>query len=352
MEKKKKDLHKDLHSWGDNAEIKSFILIKRVMNRLLDGFFHFKKRKGELVAGSATFFSLLSFGPILLCLISFAGFFFPNANQAQNFVLNAINNNFPELAPWIMKSITQIVSTQLKGNTGFSFINFVVLVYASLGVVSSLHFGLKTISRDNTSGGFLLDDVKSLIAGMSVATFMGLFFMLSSPNIMKSWLYTSHAGWNNVADTLISYNVLPSLTALGFFTVYYQWSTPKNITFKESFYGAMTFVGTFMVGKSFYWVYHLYTKDTLSQSYGNFYTLVVAVLWVYYLMCAFFYGASVACVREQEIYKGQLMVGVPVKRKKTPPQVPTQKQEVPAAKKRPAVPAPPQEDDFEEDQAA
>jgi membrane protein len=290
------------------------------MNRLLDGFFHFKKRKGEIVAGSATFFSLLSFGPILLCLISFSAFFFKTPMQAKDFVLGAINNNFPNLAPWIMKSIGQIVTTQLQGNTGFSFINFIVLVYASLGVVSSLHFGLKTISRDNTSGGFLLDDAKSLVAGISVASFMGLFFMLSTPNIMKGWLYASNGNWNDFADVLINYNVLPSLAALGFFTFYYQWSTPKSITFKESFYGAMTFVATFMVGKSFYWVYHLYTKDTLSQSYGNFYTLVVAVLWVYYLMCAFFYGASVACVREQEIYKGQLMVGVPVKRKKNPHQ--------------------------------
>jgi membrane protein len=311
MEKKS-----DLQSWGDNAEIKSFILIKRMMNRLLDGFFHFKKRKGEIVAGSATFFSLLSFGPILLTLITLSGFFFPTPDEAKNFVLGAINNNFPNLAPWIFKSISQIVSTQLKGDTGFSFLNFFVLVYASLGVISSLHFGLKTISKEESSGGFLLDDMRSLIAGVSVALFMGGFLMLSSPNILKGWLYTSNASWNDFSDTLIAYNILPALCSLGFFTFYYQWSTPKSISLKESFYGASTFVATFMVGKSFYWVYHLYTKDTLSQSYGNFYTLVVAVLWVYYLMCAFFYGASVACVREREIYQGQLMVGKPVRKKK------------------------------------
>lgn len=312
----------DLHSWGDSAEIKSFILIKRVVNRLLDGFFHFKKRKGEIVAGSATFFSLLSFGPILLSLISLAAFVFGSQEKSREFVLGAINNNFPNLAPWIFKSINQIVATQLQGDTGFSGINFIVLVYATLGVISSLHFGLKTISRGESRGGFFLDDAKSLFAGVSVALFMGFFLMLSSPNILKGWLYTSSASWNDFSDFIIAYNVLPSLGALGFFTFYYQWSTPKNISWRDSFYGAATFVTTFMVGKSFYWVYHLYTKDTLSQSYGNFYTLVVAVLWVYYLMCAFFYGASVACVREQEIYKGELMMGKPTRRKAQPPQVP------------------------------
>ena len=46
----------------------------------------------------------------------------------------------------------------------------------------------------------------------------------------------------------------------------------------------------------------------MGQAYGNFYTLVVAVMWVYFLMCAFFYGASVACVRERELYNGQIAV--------------------------------------------
>lgn len=319
MENKKKDLH----SWGDTAEIKSFILIKKVVNRLLDGFFHFKKRKGEIVAGSATFFSLLSFGPILLTLISLSTFVFSSQDKAQDFVLSAINNNFPNLAPWILKSLNQIVATQIQGNSGFSVINFVVLLYATLGVISSLHFGLKTISRSQSRGGFFLDDAKSLFAGVSVTLFMGGFLMLSSPNIVKGWLYTSSASWNDFSDFLISYNILPALSAMAFFTLYYQWSTPKNISWRDSFYGATTFVVTFMVGKSFYWVYHLYTKDTMSQSYGNFYTLVVAVLWVYYLMCAFFYGASVACVREIELYKGELMMGKPTRRKKqTPPSVP------------------------------
>ncbi len=310
---------RDIHKWGDNVEVRSFVFIKRVVNRALDGYFHFKKRKGDMVAGSATFFAILSFGPILLTLISLAGAFFPESWQAKDFVLSAVNHNFPNLAPWIYKSIDKIVTAQLSGETGFSFINFIVLLYASLGVIGSLQFGLKTISKQDFKGGFLVDDVKSFFTGLSVATFMGVFLVLSNPNIMKKWLFTSHSTWNDMATFLIDYNIFPCLASLGFFTFFYQWSTPDHIKVRESFKGASAFVVTFMVGKSFYWVYHLYTKDSLSQSFGNFYTLVVAVLWVYYLMAAFFYGASVACVRQSELYQGKLMVGVPKKRKKEQP---------------------------------
>jgi|GEM_PF-1363536 len=309
---------RDLNKWGDNVEVRSFVFIKRVVNRALDGYFHFKKRKGDMVAGSATFFALLSFGPILLTLISLAGALYPESGEAKNFVLSAINNNFPNLAPWILESIDKIVSTQLKGETGFSFINFFVLLYASMGVIASLHFGLKTVSKQDFKGGFLVEDLKSFVAGVSVAIFMGGFLLLSNPTVMKKWLFTTSTSWNGLATFFIDYNIFPAIASLVFFTFYYQWSTPNHIKLKESFKGASAFVATFMLGKSFYWVYHLYTKDSMSQSFGNFYTLVVAVLWIYYLMCAFFYGASVACVREQEIYQGKLMVGVPTKRKAEP----------------------------------
>lgn len=301
----------NIDKWGDDVEVKSFILVKRVLNRALDGFFHFKKRKGDMVAGSATFFALLSFGPVLLTLISLSGMFYSRSEMAKDFVLNAIKNNFPNLAPWIVQSIDKIVTAQLSGESGFSFINFVVLLYACLGVISSLHFGLKTISRQDFSGGFLVEDLRSFGTAVCVSFFMGGFLLISNPDLMKTWLFTSSETFNKITYFFIDYNILPVLAALGFFTFYYQWTMPGHIKMKDSLKGACAFVFSFIVGKSFYWVYHLYTKDSLGQSFGNFYTLVVAILWVYYLMCAFFYGASVACVREQELYKGQITVGLP-----------------------------------------
>ena len=298
------------NNWGNSAEVRSFVAVKRMVNRLLDGFFHFKKRKGEVVAGSATFYSLISFGPILLWMISLAGLFYTNNEDARDFVLGVVKNNVPNLAPWILDSIKKIVTTQLEGGAGFSFINFLVLLYSSLGLVTSLYFGINTIAKSESKGGFFIEDIRSMGMGLSVAFFMGGFMMLSHRPFMINWMTGEHQALNDVAMFFIDYNIIPAVFSLGFFTFYYQWSTPVDITPKESFYGAATFVACFAVGKSFYWIYHLYTKDSLNQAYGNFYTLVVAVLWVYFLMCAFFYGASVACVREHEIYQGQISVKI------------------------------------------
>lgn len=298
----------DYNQWGNTAEVHSFIIVKRVVNRLLDGFFHFKRRKGEIVAGAATFFSLISFGPILLWMISLAGFLFPSQIEARDFVLGVVKNNMPNLAPWILDSVRNIITTQLQGNTGFSVINFLVLLYSSLGIVTSLYFGVNTIAKTESKGGFFIEDIRSMGMGLFVAFFMAGFMILGHKPLMHRWLGSHYEWLNSTSSFLIDYNLLPALFALGFFTMFYQWSTPARINLKESFFGASSFVGCFAVGKTFYWIYHLYTKDSLGQAYGNFYTLVVAVLWVYFLMCAFFYGASVACVREKELYNGQIAV--------------------------------------------
>jgi membrane protein len=62
----------------------------------------------------------------------------------------------------------------------------------------------------------------------------------------------------------------------------------------DAILGAGVFVFLFMAGRSFYWVYLHYAEKDLAKSYGNFYTLIVAILWIYYLICSFFFSASVA----------------------------------------------------------
>lgn len=294
---------KKLHSIGESYEQKSFQLVSRSANRLLNGFFHFKKRKGEIVAGSATLFALLSFCPIILLTISLCGIFMGGATEASQYVLSLLHQNFPEMAPWILKSITKIVNSQLHSSGGFNVLNAFLLVYSTLGVVTSLVFGINTIAKTESRGGFFVEDIRSIVMGLAMATFIGGLMFLSHKGIMLSFVPESTAVYP-VWKAIVGYNVLPILASLAFVTLFYQYASSIDIEIKDSLKGAASFVGCFLAGKSFYWIYLLYSKETLAQSYGNFYTLFIAVFWVYYLMCSFFFGASVAYVKYQDIYAG------------------------------------------------
>lgn len=287
-----------IHEFGDAMESRSYAFVSRWMNHLLDSFFLFKKRKGDIVAGSATFFAILSFGPILLLMISLMGQFYGDIHEAKTHVLASIDSAIPKLAPWILESFTKIIDSQLNQKSGMNIINMFVLLYSGLGVVSSIMFGINTIAQKKTRGGFYIDDLRSLLLGATSATFVVGTLYLSHPPSLKNLMGVEHS---ELMTFLIEYQLIPTMMSLTFFTFLYKSIIPIKVTLKDAFAGALTFVGCFMVGKSFYWVYHLYSKDGLSQTYGNFYTMVIAVFWIYFLMSSFFYGACVASLSGQKV---------------------------------------------------
>lgn len=284
---------------GEGFEQKTHRAIRVVINRLLDGLFLFKKRKGEMVAGSATFYCMLSFGPVLLLMISLAGYFIGDPIESKAYVLGLVENNVPGLAPWILESVSKIIDGQLK-NPGFNLVNSGLLLYACLGVISSLMFGLNTIAKKESRGGFLVEDLRSMGVGLVVSTFIFSLLALSNKTFMMSLLNTDSETLNSFANFILGGSFLPALLSLGFFTAFYKLAAPIPVRWRDSLTGAGAFVACFMTGKSFYWVYLLYSKDTMTQSYGNFYTLIIAVLWVYFLNCSFFYGAAVSYLKYQK----------------------------------------------------
>lgn len=298
---KVKDKFKNISNLGDKYESHSFKLIAITVHRLLHGFFHFKKRKGELLAGSATFYAILSFCPIILLFISMTGSMMGDINQAKDYVLEVINANFPHLAPWILKSIKTIVENQLSGTSTNAF-NIFLLLYSCLGVVTSIMFGLNQISNVETKGGFILEDFKSMVTGIIFSAFILSLFVISNQKLFFALIPLDQGPVRDVLKMAFKFSFLPAATSLGFFTLFYMYSTEIKVRTKDAFLGAVSFVSCFVLGKSFHWIYMKVAKEALSSTYGNFETLIIAVLWVYFLMCSFFFGASVAHSNDKEIY--------------------------------------------------
>lgn len=294
-----KQQKQSIHKLGEGLEHQTHKFVRRFVNRLLDGLFLFKKRKGEMVAGSATFYCLLSFGPVLLLLIGLTGYFIGDQIESKAYVLQMVESNFPGLAPWIVESISKIIDGQLS-NPGFNFVNTGLLIYACLGVISSMMFGLNTIAKKESRGGFLLEDMKSMGVGLVVSSFIFSIMALSNKAFMMKWLKTDSEAMNSVSEFVVGGNFLPALLSLFFFTAFYKLAAPIAVRWRDSLTGASAFVGCFIAGKSFYWIYLLYSKEAMTQSYGNFYTLIIAVIWVYFLNCSFFYGAAVSYLKYQK----------------------------------------------------
>ncbi len=279
---------------GDRYENRGNRVLIHIAVRLINSFFHFKKKKGDLVAGCATFFVIISFCPVMLLLISLAGYIIGDVELAKSSVMEGLKGNFPSIAPWILQSIEKIINAQLTTTTGANVVNMFLLLYSSLGVIASVVFGMDTISDTESRGGFVIEDIKAIGLGAFAYVFMLALLISANPKILGI-VMSNHNMWGrDFLLMLSSHSILPILLSVGFFAVFYKIAPSRSISFKDSLWGAGAFVGCFICGKSFYWIYIRYAKDGLSSNFGDFYTMIVAAVWVYYLLSSFFYGASVA----------------------------------------------------------
>lgn len=289
---KRKD---ELFNAGEKLEGGAFRFVQWFLHRNVEGFILYQKKKGGLIAGSATFFAILSFCPILLLIITTVGMMIGDLGAAQDLVLNSIKNNFPELATWIFNAIKKIVETQLSMNKGLNIINLGILLYASIGLLGSIELGIHQIVHKDQRGGKIVEDLKSAVDAALIVGFLILLLALTpqSPLLLKlkSWnmnIYSAIA-------PLVQYSFLPIVISLIFFTLYYKWISPIKIRLRDSFLGGLSFIVLLSLGKSFYWVYVKLFKIEFAQNFGSFYSLIIVVIWIYFLICSFFFGASVAC---------------------------------------------------------
>ena len=285
-----------------NYESYSYRLTTRVVAKMLHGFFLFKKRKCEILAGATTFFAILSFCPAMLLFISLIGFFTGDIEGAKSVVLTTVNENIPSLAPWILKSISAIVDQQLHTTKSSNIFNFFFLSYSLIGLISALMYGVRTIAGSKVKGGYLIEDLKSFLIGSTMAVFLGFLFITSNEVLFKLTFFAGSESLPKFAQSIFTYQVLPIVSSVVFFTGFYKISAGRDISLSHSFLGACSFVGLFILGKSGHWIYMQASEQEMAQNYGNFSTIVMAVVWIYYLVCSFLYGASISNIEKENVF--------------------------------------------------
>ncbi len=274
---------------------------KAFVMRFIAAIFLFKKRKGEVVAGATTFFTILSFGPAVLILISIIGAYLNDNDVAKNHIISMIFSNFPQVDSSILKGIKGIVEEQLRSQS-IDFHQLALWFFACLGISTSFIFGINTLSKVDIDGGMIQDDLKSAVFGIVLALFFLSVSFIMEKEIIVGLLsnITSYATglYQFIELCLIPFTIIT-------FALVYKLSTQIKVTYKDALCGAAVFVLCFFVGKSTYWVYLRYFQEDLMNDYGSFYNLLVAMIWVYYIICSFYLGACYTYVPNVKLFQAR-----------------------------------------------
>jgi membrane protein len=278
---------------AEKIQAKWYSFFRILIDRLIKGLYIFINNKGEVHASSATFFTILSFAPIILMIISLYAWIIGNTGVAYNEVMSGIQKSFPELAPWIYKSIQKIVKAQMNANS-HNILNTILLIYSGLGLSNTMVFGTTIVAGEKLRGGFILENLKAVFATLIISSFIigSIILSFESKEVLVNIF--GRGDLFKMVHLMFTNGIIQAILFVIIFSLFYMYITPVKIRIVDGVLGSLSVAVLFFIFKYFYKFYVAYNKESLIQTFGNFYTIIVAVLFIYFIYCSFYFGAAVA----------------------------------------------------------
>jgi membrane protein len=282
---------------------------------LYKGALLFHEKKGTTLASSSTFYALITIVPVLLLLVRGIGYFLGNVNQTQKYLFVLGARFFPEVAPQLLLTLQSMIKGPLFAGTEFTVLNFFVLTVSAITFLNSIWMGIYFITEDKNIlsiwrilKGFVIIGITLIMVAMLflLPPLIIYFIKFIQTNAITQFFYENFDFLRPVLTFIkkinlrksywLRSNLLHISILIVYFTVLYRWLFSWKIRLKEAFVAALAFSASVFIGKSLFWIYMYYVRGGLMRNYGDLYTTVVGVVWLFYLMCFFFYGACVCHV--------------------------------------------------------
>lgn len=287
-------------------------MVKDIYEIFKSSFQLFQVKRGTTLASSSTFYLLLTIVPFFLLLIRVVGIFLGDINNTQLKIFNLVENFFPDVAPEILSQIQGIVKGPLFAGGEFTIINFGILLISSLSFFNSIWNGLYIITEDK-SYLKLVKHLKGIfVIGVTIVS-LTLFFFLPSILFYTGQLFTNNSVINffseNVPSLLkvtdffsninygfsyiIKSNLFHGVIFTAFFAFLYRWFFSWKLSLRQSLFSSLVFSFLILLGKNLFWIYFIYVRENLIRNYGDYYTLIVAIIWIYFAMSIFYFGSCI-----------------------------------------------------------
>ena len=275
---------------------------------VINAFRRFFQQRGTTLAAASSFYFLLTVVPTALLLVRAIGLIFGDLSAALDQVFIVAQNFFPNLAGGFLITIRELVQTALFGSVNITIVNFIFLIIGSLSFVNSLWTGVYLITEDRTYLSW-----RNYLRGLSLLGFSSLFvFLILMIPVLTLW-FINFLKTNSFILTIYEAIDLPrqlllDITLLDFdsnfliksdyfaltlFVLYFTYAFRQifesNLSWKHALISAVTFSSGVFILKKVFWLYLQTLKESLLSNYGKAYTLVLGALWIYLLMCFFFF---------------------------------------------------------------
>ncbi len=274
--------------------------IKEIIFMLKQAYLQWVDDKAMKLSASLSFYSILSLVPLLVIILSIAGFFIGH-QAAITSVVGQVNELVGSEGAQLIKKLS---GYSFFTNTGLipSVISAVVLFAGSLAVFIELKESLNVIWGIEVKPGkgiklFFKNRIFTFPLILAIGFLLIVSLIVSAlVRLLSSYLISKLPDLIpilQISDILVSVIVFSIL-----FGILYKFLPDAKIEFKFIWPGAILTSVLFNIGK---YLIGIYLGNTY---YGNVYgaagSLVIILIWIYFSSMIFFYGAEFIYVNRQE----------------------------------------------------
>jgi membrane protein len=286
------------------------IKFKTIWSLLTDTYNQLLDDKGFKMAAALSYYAAFSLGPLLIIIISIAGFFFSEEAATGQII--------KQMDDLMGRDGAELVQTIIKGaadtSTGIfaTIVSVILLILGSVGVFIELHESLNIIwGVELKPGRGIWGFIKNRLVSFSMVVASGFVLLISL--IVNSVITLLNEYFSNVFGLALPLaQVLNMLSAFVIITVVFalmfKYLPDVVIEWKYVWLGAGITSLLFSIGK---YLIGLYLGNTsFSSTYGASASLAVLFIWIYYSGVILFLGAEFTQVYRSRYGKCPLKEGV------------------------------------------
>ena len=257
---------------------------------------------GGLLAASLAFYTAFSFFPLLLVLVSIAGFalqFSPQAQQAQQELINAVAQTASvEIAAQLERVMSEIKSSAAVGGP----LGLATLLFGAIGIFANMEVAFARIwkTRDlpsehhgwlHTIWQVLFVRLKAFVVVLILGAFIVLTFFAGIVLSAMRRYVAEYVGDFPLDDTLWYWTQLGIGFTLNviFFTLTYRLFSLRRTSWWECVKGGLLAGFFWEVGRYLLTVFLL--RGGYS-AYGVIGSFIAIMMWFYYAWTVLFFGAE------------------------------------------------------------
>jgi membrane protein len=241
------------------------------------------------MGASLAFYTLFSLAPLLLVVISLAGFFL-GRDAAQNMLIAQIAQFSGEKAAYGIESLLDAAGSRDGGPLTIAA-GIATLLLGATTVFAELRVDLNRIWRYKpTRGGGAMRFLRTRLLSFGVVATAGLLLLASM--IASMLLAAIGKRWFPEAEFLLHAGEfgISFLVLTGLFAMIYKLLPGCRIEWRDVWVGAAVTSVLFWIGKILIAFYM--GKASVGESFGAAGAIVVVIAWVYYSAQVFFLGAE------------------------------------------------------------